>query len=77
MSPALNHGQTSHGLRGDYARMRADYTIDQDHAAYSEEEHDRWRRLYRRQIGLVEGRELVQDVVQKSRVIIQEAYKAD
>lgn len=56
MSPALNHGQTSHGLRGDYSRMRADYTIDQDHAAYSEEEHDRWRRLYRRQIGLVEGR---------------------
>jgi phenylalanine-4-hydroxylase len=56
MSPALNHGQTSHGLRGDYSRMRADYTIDQDHAAYSDEEHDRWRRLYRRQIGLVEGR---------------------
>lgn len=56
MSPALNHGQTSHGLRGDYSRMRADYTIDQDHAAYSEEEHDRWRRLYRRQVGLVEGR---------------------
>jgi len=51
-----NHGQSSHGLRGDYARMRPDYTVDQDPAAYGEAEHDRWRRLYRRQIELVEGR---------------------
>lgn len=51
-----NHGQTSHGLRGDYSRMAADYTVDQDHAAYTEAEHDRWRRLYRRQIELVDGR---------------------
>jgi phenylalanine-4-hydroxylase len=51
-----NHGQSSHGLRGDYSRMRADYTVDQDHSAYSEQEHDRWRRLYRRQIELVPGR---------------------
>jgi phenylalanine-4-hydroxylase len=51
-----NHGQSTHGLRGDYGRMRADHTVDQDYAAYSEAEHDRWRRLYRRQIGLVPGR---------------------
>jgi len=56
MGPALNHGQSSHGLRGDYSRMRPDYTVEQDHAAYTEAEHDRWRRLYRRQIELVDGR---------------------
>ena len=51
-----NHGQSSHGLRGDYGRMRPDYTVDQDHGAYTEAQHDRWRRLYRRQIELVPGR---------------------
>jgi phenylalanine-4-hydroxylase len=56
MSAPANHGQTSHGLRGDYGRMRPDYTVEQDHAAYTETEHDRWRRLYDRQIELVPGR---------------------
>ncbi len=51
-----SHGQSSHGLRGDYGRMRPDYTVDQDYAAYTEPQHDRWRRLYRRQIELVPGR---------------------
>jgi phenylalanine-4-hydroxylase len=51
-----NHGQSSHGLRGDYRRMRPDYTVEQDHSAYTEAEHDRWRRLYHRQIELVPGR---------------------
>jgi phenylalanine-4-hydroxylase len=51
-----NHGQSSHGLRGDYGRMRPDYTLDQDYAAYTEAQQDRWRRLYRRQIELVPGR---------------------
>jgi phenylalanine-4-hydroxylase len=51
-----NHGQSSHGLRGDYSRMRPDYTVEQDYAAYSEAQQDRWRRLYRRQIELVPGR---------------------
>ncbi|MGE5124888.1 MAG: phenylalanine 4-monooxygenase [Betaproteobacteria bacterium] len=51
-----NHGQSSHGLRGDYSHMRADYTVDQDPSAYGEAEHDRWRRLFRRQIELVPGR---------------------
>jgi phenylalanine-4-hydroxylase len=51
-----NYGQSSHGLRGDYSRMRPDYTVDQDYDAYTDAEQDRWRRLYRRQIGLVPGR---------------------
>jgi phenylalanine-4-hydroxylase len=51
-----NHGQSSHGLRGDYSRMGADYTVPQDHASYSPAEHARWRRLYQRQIELVPGR---------------------
>jgi len=53
---SARHGESSHGLRGDYRRMRPDYTVEQDHATYAEEEHDRWRRLYRRQIDLVPGR---------------------
>jgi phenylalanine-4-hydroxylase len=51
-----SHGQTSHGLRGDYSRMRPDYTVDQDYDAYTREQQERWRRLYRRQIELVPGR---------------------
>jgi phenylalanine-4-hydroxylase len=51
-----SHGASSHGLRGDYSRMRPDYTVDQDYAAYSEAQQDRWRRLYHRQIELVPGR---------------------
>jgi phenylalanine-4-hydroxylase len=51
-----NYGQTGHGLRGDYSRMRADYTVDQDYSAYGDAQHDRWRRLYKRQIELVPGR---------------------
>ena len=51
-----SHGQSNHGLRGDYSRMRADYTVDQDYGAYADEQHDRWRRLYKRQIELVPGR---------------------
>jgi phenylalanine-4-hydroxylase len=46
-------GETGHELRGDYSRMRPDYTVDQDWAAYSAQEHDLWRRLYRRQASLV------------------------
>ena len=46
-------GETGHKLRGDYSRMRPDYTVDQDWDAYSPQEHDLWRRLYRRQMGLV------------------------
>jgi len=51
-----NYGQSTHGLRGDYSRMRADYTVEQDYSAYGPEQHDRWLRLYKRQIELVPGR---------------------
>ena len=47
-------GETAHGLRGDYSRMRPDYTVDQDWDAYSEAEHELWRRLYHRQLSLVQ-----------------------
>ena len=33
-----------------------DYTIDQDWESYSPEEHDRWDRLFRRQIEITKGR---------------------
>ena len=46
-------GETGHKLRGDYSRMRPDYTVDQDWDAYSRDEHELWRRLYKRQMGLV------------------------
>ena len=46
-------GETEHKLRGDYSRMRTDYTVDQDWEAYSAAEHELWRRLYARQLSLV------------------------
>jgi phenylalanine-4-hydroxylase len=51
-----NYGESVHGLRGDYRRMRPDYTVEQDYSAYTDAQQDRWRRLYRRQIELVPGR---------------------
>lgn len=46
-------GETAHGLRGDYAGMRPDYTVEQDWAAYTPAEHALWRRLYERQAVLL------------------------
>lgn len=46
-------GETGHKLRGDYSRMRPDYTVDQEWEGYAPEEHELWRRLYRRQEALV------------------------
>ena len=46
-------GETGHALRGDYSRIRPDYTVDQDWAAYTEGEHALWRRLFHRQASLV------------------------
>ena len=46
-------GETLHKLRGDYSRMRPDYTVDQEWERYTPEEHELWRRLYRRQESLV------------------------
>jgi phenylalanine-4-hydroxylase len=48
-------GETGHKLRGDYSRMRPDYTVDQEWDEYTPEQHELWRRLYRRQMGLVPG----------------------
>jgi len=45
--------RSSHPLRGDYSHIRPDYTIDQDFLSYTDAEHDRWRRLYGRQIALM------------------------
>ncbi len=46
-------GDTGHKLRGDYSRMRTDYTVDQEWGAYSAGEHALWRRLYQRQAALI------------------------
>ena len=46
-------GETEHKLRGDYSRMRPDYTVDQDWDAYRPAELELWRRLYARQLSLV------------------------
>jgi phenylalanine-4-hydroxylase len=46
----------SKGLRGDYSRMRPDYTVEQNYAAYTEIHQDTWRRLYARQRELLPGR---------------------
>ncbi|TXL71969.1 phenylalanine 4-monooxygenase [Vineibacter terrae] len=40
------------GLRGDYSRMQADWTVPQDPRRYGAEEQDIWRTLLRRQSGL-------------------------
>ena len=46
----------SGALRGDYSKADAQYVVQQDCAAYSEEEHALWRRLYQRQMNLLPGR---------------------
>ena len=45
-------GETTHVLRGDYSKMRPDYTVDQQWDTYSEAQHELWRRLYQRQASL-------------------------
>ncbi len=47
--------RSSHALRGDYSQIRPDYSIDQPLHCYGPADHDRWRRLYRRQIELMPG----------------------
>ena len=46
-------GQTDHALRGDYSKMRPDYTVEQDYSRYTAAEQDLWKRLYARQSALV------------------------
>lgn len=43
-------------LRGDYSKISADYVVDQNWDAYTEAEHELWRKLYKRQSELAPGR---------------------
>jgi phenylalanine-4-hydroxylase len=51
----VTYGQGERAPRGDYAQARADYTCEQDWAAYTPEQHELYRRLYERQIGQLPG----------------------
>jgi phenylalanine-4-hydroxylase len=51
----VTYGQGERPPRGDYAQARADYTCEQDWAAYTPEQHALYRRLYERQIGQLPG----------------------
>ena len=44
------------GLRGNYAQMAADFTVQQHINDYSNEEQARWLRLVERQLALIQGR---------------------
>ncbi len=58
MTRASNDADTS-GIsraRTAYPPGRGDWTIDQDWASYLPAEHDRWNRLYARQLALLPGR---------------------
>ena len=50
---AFEPTRSSHPLRGDYSGIRPDYTVDQPIEVYSADDHDRWRRLFQRQIELI------------------------
>ncbi|MBS7806111.1 phenylalanine 4-monooxygenase [Variovorax sp. PCZ-1] len=49
------YGQSDRPPRGDYSRAREDYTCDQNFTAYTEDDHDTWRKLYSRQRALLPG----------------------
>ena len=40
----------------DYPQMKPDFTVAQDYAHYTAEDHAIWRDLYTRQMGLIDGR---------------------
>ena len=44
------------GLRGNYAQMAADFTVQQRMTEYTDEEQARWLRLVERQLALIQGR---------------------
>jgi phenylalanine-4-hydroxylase len=46
-------GRAGPALRGDYDEAAPDYTVEQPFDRYSKADHDRWRRLYRRQVALM------------------------
>ncbi len=49
-------GNPNSGLRGNYAAMRADFTVPQVMLDYTSEEQSRWLRLVERQLALLPGR---------------------
>ena len=49
------YGASQRPPRGDYTRADADYTCTQNWAAYTEADHDTYRRLYERQMALLPG----------------------
>lgn len=49
------YGQSTRPPRGDYSRANADYTCPQAWAAYTDADHDTYRRLYERQRALLPG----------------------
>lgn len=52
-------GKTSNpnaGLRGNYAQMASDFTVQQRVADYTADEQARWLRLVERQLALIQGR---------------------
>jgi len=51
----VTYGQGERPPRGDYAQARADYTCEQDWAAYTPAQHDLYRRLYERQAAQMRG----------------------
>src|SRR5437868_526861 len=51
----VTYGQGDRPPRGDYSAAGADYTCDQNWAAYTPAEHDLYRRLYERQSAQLRG----------------------
>jgi len=51
----VTYGQGDRPPRGDYSQARADYTCDQDWAAYSAADHALYRRLHERQSAQLAG----------------------
>ncbi|QRR34809.1 phenylalanine 4-monooxygenase [Hydrogenophaga sp. YM1] len=49
------YGASERPPRGDYSRARDDYTCPQNWSAYTEADHDTYRRLYERQSALLPG----------------------
>lgn len=49
-------GKSAHGLRGDYADIRADWTVTQRYDSYTPEHQQVWRTLHARQLALARDR---------------------
>ncbi len=54
MQPVI-YGQSDRPPRGDYSQARADYTCDQNYAAYTVQDHATYAQLYARQSALLPG----------------------